>query len=547
MYQPLFSAGAAPGQAYLNAFGGLNRTGQIQDHEFLEMGCLSSGEFPFLSPSRERRQVCAVDGGIEAVIAPKLEVGTQLTAFTGVAGDKFYYNGVQKLTLTAQDGRRELVDFNGIILIFPDKKYYSYVDGSSGSIVDEMTGTIKFSSSRNEKEDTVSSTLTCAAGFGGKFKKGDSLSIQCESIPKNNTFQVTSKYDQPGEGDILSCVVAEVVSANTLMVDCYNRNGERMLFTNSSGATATVSRAMPDIVHACVANNRVMGVDGKGEFVFASKLGDFKNWNVFEGLSTDSWYGAVGTEGPFTGIATVGSSVAAFKHNYLHLLYGDSPQNFTLMRQISGGCIDGRSIADVSGQLFFLGYDGVYSFSGGNPVRVSEPLNCRYTAGVGGSDGSRYFLSALGAAGTELVVLDLQRGMWHREDAFGAVGFIKYNDRLYTADTEKLYEVGGGGYAGEWFAVSKEYDDGTMLNRAMINLYLRVKFLEDSAKLTIYASTDGGEWAECGSVSAERGRVQRVPVRIRSGTVYQWKIAGQGGAVVQAMERVVTTGGRNER
>lgn len=544
MYEPIYQNAPSPNRVYMNTFGGLNRSNMIQDNELSEMENLSSEEFPFLAPCKARRKICDMPG-IEAVIAPKLEAGAALTAFTGVADNKFYYNGAQKLTLAAQQTRRELVDFNGIILIFPDKMYYSYVDGSSGLITDEMTGQISYSS-YTQDDEVVYSRITCNAGFSGRFQKGDSLTIVCQARPENSTYNVTSKYDQPGDRDILSCVVSEVESNTVLEVNCYNRKGEKVNFTSGS-YTSTVSRAMPDIIHACVANNRVFGVDGKGEFIFASKLGDFKNWNVFEGLSTDSWYGAVATDGPFTGIAAMGTSIVAFKHNYIHQLYGDSPTNLTLAKQIGSGCIDSRSIAEIGGQLFFLGYDGVYTFSGGSPAKVSEQLNRKYTGGVGGSDGIKYYLSASTVDGTELVILDVQRGLWHREDEFGAVGFVRYNDKLYTADVGALYEMECGGYAGKWYAVSREYDDGTTTNRAMINLYFRMKFMDSSAKMAIYSRVDGGEWTECGRVDAERGRVQRVPVRMNSGTVYQWKIEGSGGAVVQAMERVISTGGRNER
>ena len=44
--------------------------------------------------------------------------------------------------------------------------------------------------------------------------------------------------------------------------------------------------------------------DGKAvNEIYASKLGDFKNWNCYAGRSTDSYVATRGSDGPFTGAA----------------------------------------------------------------------------------------------------------------------------------------------------------------------------------------------------------------------------------------------------
>ena len=48
-----------------------------------------------------------------------------------VDGTNFYYDGVSKGTVTA--GLKTLLDFNGNVLIFPDKKYYDYIEGEFGT------------------------------------------------------------------------------------------------------------------------------------------------------------------------------------------------------------------------------------------------------------------------------------------------------------------------------------------------------------------------------------------------------------------------------
>ena len=73
----------------------------------------------------------------------------------------------------------------------------------------------------------------------------------------------------------------------------------------------TVSRKMPNMDFVVEANNRLWGcrygtaINGNVvNEIYCPKRGDFKNWNCFMGIATDSWVGAVGTDGQFTGAIT---------------------------------------------------------------------------------------------------------------------------------------------------------------------------------------------------------------------------------------------------
>lgn len=545
--QPIYNNARGNARAYQNQFGGLNRSSGIADAEFSDMQNLSSDRFPFLSPSRAREAVASM-GNIEAVIAPRIVDGETITAFTGVAADKFYYNGTKKLDLTAQEQPRCLVDFNGNILIFPDKQYYSYVEEEGGNMeVGTDSETFTFSSSGSAEDSDLECWIERESDWEDLFASGDSLRIETGNADID-TVEVTSKYEQADDEAIVSCVVNRV-DGDRLYVTNVNRKGEKVAFPKNTEETGTVRRGVPDILRACVYNNRVFGYDASGERLYASKLGDFRNWYCYEGLSTDGWYSEVGTEGGFTGIAASSVGVVAFKHNYLHLVYGDSPRNFTLQPQIPVGCIDGRSVASVQQVLFFLGYDGVYAFSGGYPSKISAALDMRYQSGVCGGDREKYYLSAKRPDGDwELVVYDLARGMWHKESDFAAVGFFQYNNGFYGADTGKLCRMEGEGYADSWYAVSKRFDDGTMENRGLNNLYLRI-LADNGASVTVEATTadDDGHWQMCGTVTGPFHGVHRFPVRFQSSDAYRYRISGTGHAEIEAVERVLYSGGREER
>ena len=102
---------------------------------------------------------------------------------------------------------------------------------------------------------------------------------------------------------------------------------------NADGAI-TVERRMPYMDFVTESENRLWGcrygVARNGEVVneiYASKLGDFKNWNCFMGISTDSWVASCGTDGQFTGAIAMPGYVVFFKENCLHKVYGNRPSH----------------------------------------------------------------------------------------------------------------------------------------------------------------------------------------------------------------------------
>lgn len=67
---------------------------------------------------------------------------------------------------------------------------------------------------------------------------------------------------------------------------------------DATETAVTVTRVVPDLEFLCSANNRLWGC--AGDTVYGSKLGDPFNFNVFDGLATDSYTAESGTPGPFT-------------------------------------------------------------------------------------------------------------------------------------------------------------------------------------------------------------------------------------------------------
>lgn len=554
MEQSIFKKAKMPGKKYIDVFLGLNRKDVIAENEFSDLLNIDGAHYPMLAPRRARTK-SVTQSGIKAVIADNNMDGDALTSFTGVAGTQFYYKGITKGAVSG-NASTCLVDFNGTVLIFPDKKYYNYVTDEFGDIEVGYTNiSVTFGSSGSEDTNNLTNTISKTGGWGDVFKSGDSLALEFAGKPKNSTFTVNSKYTQADDNQIVSCVVAKV-DGNLLYVNCYNRLGVKLAF-QTGGASGTVKKAMPDITRACVANNRVFGIDNGGELVYASKLGDFTNWNVFEGLSTDSWYAQVGTEGKFTGIAALNSGIILFKRNYLHEVFGSTPQNFTIPKQIGVGCIDARSVCEAAGSLFFLSRDGFYLYNGGTPRRISEKLNETYVAAVSGCDGKRVYVCADTSSGAntasrqEQLVYDLERQTWYRQDVqSGTVAFLPYNGRFYIAADGGMFDVSGSGYSDNWYAVSKPFTESTFDHKSAINLYARFQ-LSVGAWVQVYRRVNGGMFELCGEIrresSVDTRTVMRIPIRIHKGDSYQIKFTGSGDVRIEALETVISVGGRTER
>lgn len=106
-------------------FKGLNRNVIIGDDELADGFNLDTKNLPAITP----RLPMSVLGTLTAPTQYGVVDGNHYY----VNANKFYYGGVEKLTLTG--GRKSIVDFNGNLVIFPDKKFYNWQDDTSGTFI----------------------------------------------------------------------------------------------------------------------------------------------------------------------------------------------------------------------------------------------------------------------------------------------------------------------------------------------------------------------------------------------------------------------------
>ena len=323
--------------------------------------------------------------------------------------------------------------------------------------------------------------------------------------------------------------------------------------------TVRADRRMPETDFLFECNNRLWGCrygEQDGEMVnrlYACALGDFKNWEKYQGTSMDSYYVNIGAAGPFTGGAAHRSYPHFFKENCVYKIYGDKPSNFqTQVTECDGvkrGC--SGSLIGYNGLLYYVGVNGPVAFES-LPVLCGEALGDgkNITEATAGQARGNYYLSAKGENGQwDLYVMDTEHGAWHREDDSHALGFAELNGEMYMLHANGfLYALNGS--AGEeeeepvmWYAetatMGYEYADHKYLSRFLLRMNL-----EKDAACQVYVQYDSdGLWQRKGAIQgADRVKTYLLPIVPRRCEHMKVRIEGRGSVQLWGVARELSMG-----
>lgn len=569
-----------------DVFRGYNHNLRIRDGEFYDMKNLSSDNYPVLAP-RAKRGTYAAASNPQGLIAKD----TLLYVDDGTV----YYNGyaVAGLTLT-RDGVKQIVSMGAYAVFFPDKKYLNTADLSDyGSLEEEWSlpegGSVQYSlcTVTGESYGTPSVQATAPqnpeAGALWIDTSGDVHTLQQWSAASGMWVQIPTVYTKISasgigagfaEYDGVEISGCSYAGTGTLSAQIDALNGPKILYgrgdddlivvgildqtcTQTEG-TVTVKRTVPDMDFVCEAGNRLWGckyglVDGKPiNEIYCCKLGDFKNWNCFLGISTDSWVGSVGTDGQFTGAVTHLGYPIFFKENGMHKVYisssGAHSIQDTACRGVQKGCE--KSLAIVGEVLYYKARSGVCAYDGSLPTEISSALGEEvYGNAVGGSHGNKYYISMEDAAGTwHLFVYDAAKGLWHREDSTRADAFCSCRGELYYIDHDggKIRTELGSGETDtlqtEWMAetgiLGTEEPDRKYISRLTIRMALCV-----GSRVVFKIQYDSsGIWEQVFSVTGSNLRSFSVPIRPRRCDHLRLRIEGAGDAKIFSIAKTIEIG-----
>ena len=285
--------------------------------------------------------------------------------------------------------------------------------------------------------------------------------------------------------------------------------------------------------------------------IYCSKLGDFKNWECYMGISTDSWTASCGTDGQFTGAITHMGYPLFFKENCVHKVYGNYPSNFQIQTTPCNGVQKGceKSLAIVNTTLFYKGRDGVYAYDGSLPVSMSYALgNEAYSHAVGGAHGNKYYISMEAPNGDKnLFVFDVGKSLWHKEDEDLFVEeFCSCRGDLYAIANGKIITMLGSGTPDslpvEWMVETGEIGISSPDMKYISRITLRMS-MDIGSEVAIYAQYDLNEaWEQVCLLTGDSLRSFSIPIRPRRCDYMKLRIEGVGAAKIYSLTKTIEQG-----
>lgn len=565
----------------VDVFRGYNHNLRISNGEFFDMKNMTSDHYPVLAP-RGKRGVYAKPASPQALIAKEKLCYVDGTDFV-IGSDRINMG----LSTAARDNPKKLVSMGAFVIIMPDKKYINTANTEDWGNIEstfEAAGEMQLTLCRVDgsdyavqftqaaaPENPTSTTLWVDTSTTPNVLKQWSesssmwvdiattyIKIQCTGIGKG--FEVH-------DGIVISGLKEQTqqIAALEGAAIVWDKGDDYIVVTGILDKATTISaqvtfkRTMPIMDFIIEANNRLWGchygTDENGEMVnrlYASKLGDFKNWNCFMGVSTDSYFANVGTDGYFTGAVTHLGAALFFKENCMHKVYGNFPTEFTVQdtacRGVQNGC-EG-SLAIVNEVLFYKARNAVCAYDGSLPVEVSYALgNERYYDAVGGAHGNKYYISMADSMGQwNLFVYDTAKGLWHREDNLHASFFASYRGEMYCVDAEdrNIITLLGSGEEDdsevEWMVETGELGITSPDMKYVSRITLRM-MLDVGSEMNIYAQYDlSDEWIHVGHFRGTDLRSFSVPIRPRRSDFMKLKIEARGMGKIYSMTKTIEQG-----
>ena len=500
-----------------------------------------------------------------------------------VEGGRLYYNGYPTPIEGLKEGEKQLVSMGAYICIFPDKLYYNTEDPADyGSMEAEFSyeGRVEYSMCTAEGEDydnvlfsskapgepadgdcwadtksgslklysadtgmwvTVESVytklrFTTQAQLPAAFSRYDGVVVQgakFESLNGSKIIQALGGSAEDGQGDYIVLLGEPAES-------CVQEN-----------ARIVIRREVPDMDFVCQCHNRLWGCfygnrgEGNINEIYACALGDFKNWNQFMGLSTDSFCASVGSDGVWTGAVNYLGSPLFFKEERIHRVEVSSVGAHRIGETVCRGVQSGshKSLAVINETLFYKSRSAVCAYQGGFPENVSAALGDeRYFSAAGCGLGAKYYISMENRAGEwSLFVYDSARGIWMREDELRCDYFAAVDDELYCVSGSTLWALQGTEGEAErsvdWEAESGLLSCSDPDRKYIQRLTLRSAMAAESS-LTVYIEYDSsGVWELAGRVQPTRAGTARLPLRLRRCEHIRLRLCGSGDIKLLSLTR----------
>lgn len=582
MRQPELTAPAQE-QIVTDVFDGYDHRMRIADGAFYQMSNLTSDYYPLLA-QRERRAEVGDFGGIQGLLAKD--------ALAWIEDGVLWYDGqtmqpyMGGVTLTP--GEKTMLSMGAYICVFPDGWYYNTEDYSDNGYMGHANSvdcaaaalsikictlegeivTIAYRQTGLPDADKVQNNDYWLDSGSSELKQWSAAQSQWVTVPT-----VYIKLEANGIGQGFKQYDGVQISGLSGTEQVNKLNGSHVLqgvgdnhliiigivdedATQTSG-TVKAARRVPEMDYVTECGNRLWGCrygvsDGKTvNELYCCKLGDFKNWECYQGISTDSWRASCGSDGRFTGAATLADSPIFFKEDCFHRVY-PSAQGAHQVKQITARGVQRgseKSLTVIADRLYYKARDGVCVYDGSLPYIISENFGTElYRHAAAGGVRGKYYISIQDSRDDwHLFVYDTLKGLWHREDSLHAIRFAALDDELYMqrADGVLLTAYGSGGNreAGvTWSAETGIMTCGLVGKKYISRLNIRMQ-LPRGSKCDFWIEYDSsGVWVHAGHMGGWGLQTFMLPIRPQRCDHLRFKISGTGAFKLFSLSRILESG-----
>lgn len=572
MRYPRLSGGRVK-QSSIDRFYGYDCRPGAAEGSFSDTENLSNELFPLLSTRMPRGDMGPLEN-CQGLISKD--------ALIWVSGGRLYVNGEATELCGMSEGEKQLVGMGAYVCIFPDKLYYNTADptdlgsmeahwsfqGSMSCVMcdsegEEYAGAQWSESAPDKPADGalwVSSdgSLHRYSGINGMWLEIESVYAKLSFASQGKLPALFARYDAVElecpqlpwlEGSKLIYAIGGSAEEpeNDYIVVISDRARERTSFEGSAG----LHRRVPDMDYVCQCENRLWGCrygnDGTKNIneLYACALGDFKNWEQFMGLSTDSWRASAGSDGQWTGAAAYLGAPLFFKEDRIHRIGISALGAHQVSELPARGVQRGshKSLQLVGDTLYYKSPGEICAYQGGFAQGVSAALgDGRYHSAAAGALGESYCISMLDGGGKrQLFVYDTAKGLWMRQGELDAEYFARWQDELCCTAGGRLIALGGS--LGEkeksfsWYARSGILAAGKSGQKYISRLILRLA-MEKEAETELFVEYDSsGEWEFAGRIKSSRAGSVELPLRLHRCDHLRLELRGRGGMKLFSLTR----------
>ncbi len=569
----------------VDAFAGYNHQLRIGEGQFYETKNLSADYYPMLANRHKRGILSQSFTKLQAIIAKdalfwvdngtlyKAGRATELTglqtvkktrlvsmgAYICIFPDKMYYN-----TMTDEFGSMEAShEYTGTVvyrMCHADGTYYDDVYKGSTEPVEPDNGMVWIDTVNGEVKEYVAWSQTWAT-IETVYTRVDFLTMgQLSAFGEYDGVRIRGMHFDDLNGSKILYGVGGDANTHYDYIVLVGIQEERYEETN---AHIYIDRVVPDMDYVCEAQNRLWGCfygnDGTQNLneIYCCALGDFKNWEQYLGVSTDSWRASRGSDGKWTGCVNYLGVPTFFKENIIH------PVSVSSVGAHQIGDIPARGVQDGSGDslcvvnetLYYKSRTGVMAYQGGMPVDVADALGGeKYYDAVAGVFGQKYYISMRDAANSwQFFCYDAKRGLWMHEDELHAEGFTSWGDELYAKVGNQIIAINGTQGTPEgtvrWMAETgiiayeqsvKGY--GAVPIRYVSRFDLRLNMSADANMQMFIEYDSSGLWRFAGNIKLEETGSVVVPIKPRRCDHFRLRLEGWGDVRIFSIAKILGQG-----